>query len=180
MSDERDAGRDDESRDDTASDSTGSEELGDVVAQAEAAIAEDVDQLTKLAAERDEYLDTLRRLQADFDNYRKRALKQQTETLERAAESLVMKLLEVLDTVDLARSHGEGDAIAPVAAKLAEVLEKEGLERIDPVGKPFDPNEHEAVAHEPGDGDPEVVGLMRAGYRWKGRVLRPAMVTVKG
>ena len=170
MTDERD-----ESRDDAAAD-----EAADVVAQAEAAIASDVDELTRLAAERDEYLDTLRRLQADFDNYRKRALKQQTETLERGAESLVMKLLEVLDTVDLARSHGEGDAIEPVAAKLTEVLEKEGLERIDPVGKPFDPNEHEAVAHEPGDGDPEVIGLMRAGYRWKGRVLRPAMVTVKG
>ena len=107
-------------------------------------------------------------------------LKQQTETLERAAEALVEKLLEVLDTVDLARSHGEGRRIEPVAAKLAEVLEKEGLERIDPVGQPFDPNEHEAVAHEPGDGEPEVVGVMRAGYRWKGRVLRPAMVKVKG
>jgi molecular chaperone GrpE len=178
VSDERDFGRDDEgtqSRDDAAADPA-----ADVVAQAEAAIAEDVTELTKLAAERDEYLDTLRRLQADFDNYRKRTLKQQTEMLDRAAEGLVMKLLEVLDTVDLARSHGEGDAIEPVAAKLSEVLEKEGLERIDPVGKPFDPNEHEAVAHEPGDGDPTVVGLMRAGYRWKGRVLRPAMVTVKG
>ena len=86
----------------------------------------------------------------------------------------------MLDTVDLARSHGEGDAIEAIAGKLTEVLEKEGLERVDPVGKPFDPNEHEAVAHEPGDGDPTVVGLMRAGYRWKGRVLRPAMVTVKG
>jgi len=174
----------DENRDDAAA-----AEAADVVAQAEAALASDastqrvegdVAELTKLAAERDEYLDTLRRLQADFDNYRKRTLKQQTETLERAAESLVMKLLEVLDTIDLARSHGEGDAIEPVAAKFTEVLEKEGLERIDPVGTPFDPNEHEAVAHEPGDGDPEVVGVMRAGYRWKGRVLRPAMVTVKG
>ena len=170
----------DEFRDDA--DDTAADDAADVVAQAEAAIAEDVNDLTKLAAERDEYLDALRRLQADFDNYRKRTLKQQTEMRDRAAESLVMKVLEVLDTVDLARSHGEGDAIEPVAAKLTEVLEKEGLERIDPVGKPFDPNEHEAVAHEPGDGDgdPTVVGLMRAGYRWKGRVLRPAMVTVKG
>lgn len=162
------------------SDDAAADDAADVVAQAEAALAQDVSDLTKLAAERDEYLDALRRLQADFDNYRKRTLKQQTEMLDRAAESLVMKVLEVLDTVDLARSHGEGDAIEPVAAKLTEVLEKEGLERIDPVGKPFDPNEHEAVAHEPGDGDPTVVGLMRAGYRWKGRVLRPAMVTVKG
>jgi len=178
----------DEFRDDA--DDTAADDAADVVAQAEAAIAgddvstrsveRDIADLTKLAAERDEYLDALRRLQADFDNYRKRTLKQQTEMLDRAAESLVMKVLEVLDTVDLARSHGEGDAIEPVAAKLTEVLEKEGLERIDPVGKPFDPNEHEAVAHEPGDGDPTVVGLMRAGYRWKGRVLRPAMVTVKG
>jgi molecular chaperone GrpE len=175
VTDEPDAGRDDADRDDAAAD-----EAADVVAQAEAAIAQDVDELTRLSAERDEYLDTLRRLQADFDNYRKRTLKQQTETLERAAESLVMKLLEVLDTIDLARSHGEGDAIEPVAAKLTELLEKEGLERIDAIGKPFDPNEHEAVAHEPGEGDPAVVGLMRAGYRWKGRVLRPAMVTVKG
>jgi molecular chaperone GrpE len=166
--------------DDVPVDEVGDDDVSDVVAQAEAAVADDISALQRLASERDEYLDRLQRLQADFENFRKRTLKQQTETLERAAESLVMKLLEVLDTVDLARSHGEGDAIEPVAAKLIEVLEKEGLERIDPVGKPFDPNEHEAVAHEPGEGDPEVVGLMRAGYRWKGRILRPAMVTVRG
>ncbi len=60
------------------------------------------------------------------------------------------------------------------------MLEKEGLERIDPVGEPFDPNEHEAVANEPGDGgEPAVAETLRAGYRWKGRVLRPAMVKVR-
>ena len=58
------------------------------------------------------------------------------------------------------------------------MLEKAGVERIEPQGKPFDPNEHEAVLHEDGDGDPVVTDIMRTGYRLKGRVLRPAMVKV--
>jgi molecular chaperone GrpE len=126
----------------------------------------------------------LRRVQADFENYRKRILRQQTEHLERAAEDLVQKLLPVLDTFDLAVAHGEG--FDQVLSSLVGVLEKEGLERIQPDGAPFDPNEHDAVAHEPADGDggesdaPEVAEVMRPGYRWKGRVLRPAMVKVKG
>ena len=161
---------------DAAPDST-ADAPDDDLAEAEAAISSD---FQALARERDEYLEALRRLQADFENYKKRMMRQQTATLERAAEDLVSKLLPVLDTIDLARQHGGGEAIDQVATSLLDVLGKEGLERIAPAGKPFDPNEHEAVAHEPGDGDPEVVGLMRAGYRWKGRVLRPAMVTVKG
>jgi molecular chaperone GrpE len=126
----------------------------------------------------------LRRVQADFENYRKRILRQQTEHLERAAEDLVQKLLPVLDTFDLAVAHGEG--FDQVLSSLVGVLEKEGLERIQPDGAPFDPNEHDAVAHEPADGGggegdaPEVAEVMRPGYRWKGRVLRPAMVKVKG
>jgi molecular chaperone GrpE len=139
------------------------------------------DPIGVLTRERDDYLDALRRVQAEFENYKKRMLRQQTETLERAGEALVGKLLPVLDAVDLARSHGAGDDLEQVAAALLDVLGKEGLERIDPVGQPFDPTEHEAVQHEPGDGDEHVVsGLMRAGWRWKGRVLRPAMVMVKG
>jgi molecular chaperone GrpE len=118
------------------------------------------------------------RVQADFENYKKRILKQQTEHLERAAEALVDKLLPVLDAFDLARAHGEG--FEQVQGALVEVLAKEGLERIDPIGEAFDPNEHDAVAHEEGDGEAEVSEVMRAGYRWKGRVLRPAMVKVKG
>lgn len=156
--------------------------------EAAAAVEADIDVLDVIAAterERDDYLDALRRLQADFENYKKRMLRQQTDILERAGEDLVVKLLPVLDTIDLARQHGEGDAIAPVASSLLDTLAKEGLERIDPVGEAFDPNEHEAVAHEPAAEDdaataPVVVGLMRAGYRWKGRLLRPAMVTVRG
>jgi molecular chaperone GrpE len=149
------------------------------VEEAEAAVQGDID-VAKIAKERDDYLEALKRLQADFENYKKRIIKQQTEHLERAAEGLVEKLLPVLDTFDLAMNHG-GEGLEQVQGQLVAALEKEGLERIDAVDKPFDPNEHEAVAHEPGDGDgPVVSDVMRTGYRFKGKLLRPAMVKVKG
>ncbi|MGH9101962.1 MAG: nucleotide exchange factor GrpE [Acidimicrobiales bacterium] len=147
------------------------------------------DDLARALLERDGYLDSLRRLQADFENYRKRVAKQQAEQADRAAEALVGRLLPVLDTLDLALAHGAGDsapaegaALAQVAAALADALGKEGLVRVEPVGLPFDPVEHEAVLHETDDasGVPEVVEVLRAGWRWKGRLLRPAMVKVKG
>jgi molecular chaperone GrpE len=158
-----DAVPDDESAEDAA------------VHEAEAVVEADIAQL---AAERDDYLDQLRRLNADFDNYRKRVLRQQTEHLERAAEGLVERLLDTLDTFDAALAHGEG--FEQVHATLMSVLGKEGLERIDPAGKAFDPEEADAVMHEEGDGGPVVTDVLRPGYRWKGRVLRPAMVRVKG
>lgn len=142
--------------------------------------AEDRAALAALVGERDEYLDALRRLQADFENYKKRVSRQQVEQVERAAEQLVDKLLPVLDTADLALSHGGGDEVAQLRGALITALEREGLERIDPTGEAFDPNVADAVAHEPGDGQPVVAEVLRAGYRWKGRVLRPAMVKVRG
>ena len=152
-------------------------------AAAQVEIDIDLAQAAALERERDEYLDALRRLQADFENYKKRMVRQQTEHLERAAEHLITKLLPVFDTVDLAVAHGGGEEVQQVWSTLFDTLAKEGLERIDPMGQPFDPNQHEAVMHEPADGDhaePEVVDVMRAGYRWKGRLVRAAMVTVKG
>ena len=136
-----------------------------------------------LVRERDEYRDALQRLQADFENYRKRVTKQQEEVRERAAETLVVQLLPVLDTCDMALSHGGGEEIKQLSAALFAALEKEGLEKIDTAGDPFDPTHHDAVAHDPGDsesGGPEVAEVMRAGYRWRGRVVRPAMVKVRG
>lgn len=150
------------------------------LAAAEAAVADDVDELARVAAERDEYLDALRHLQADFENFRKRVHKEQTAAADRGAESLVRELLPALDAADLARFHDEAGSVEPVVSALADALGKQGLERIDPAGLPFDPEEHEAVMHEPGDGEPEVLEVLRAGYRWKGRMLRPAMVKVKG
>jgi molecular chaperone GrpE len=138
------------------------------------------DPMTALALERDDYRDALIRLQADFENYKKRMIKQQTDHLERAAGALVEKLLPVLDTADLALAHGSGEDVKQLAGTLSSALEREGLERIDPVGTPFDPTLHDAVAHEPGEGGQEVVEVLRAGYRWKGKVLRPAMVKVRG
>ncbi len=146
-----------------------------VLSEMEARLLEDMDRLQN---ERNDYLDQLLRTRADFDNYRKRILKQQSEHQERAAEALVEKLLEALDTFDMALAHGQG--FEQVRDVLVNILTKEGLERIDPTGETFDPNEAEAVAHEDGDGGPVVSEVLRPGYRWKGRVLRPAMVKVKG
>ena len=153
----------------------------------------EADPLERAVAERDEYLDSLRRLKAEFENYKKRVHKQQTEQVARAATSLVGKLLPVLDALDLATDHvgdadsAESKALVAASGLLHGVLAKEGLERIDPLGEEFDPNAHEAVgqvpAHEdaaPTDsGEPRVGQVMRAGYRWHGTVVRPAMVMVE-
>jgi molecular chaperone GrpE len=151
------------------------EEHEQELSELEAQLLDDMD---RLQSERNDYLDQLLRTRADFDNYRKRILKQQSEHQERAAEALVEKLLDALDTFDMAVAHGQG--FEQVRDMLVNVLTKEGLERIDPAGAQFDPNEADAVAHEEGDGGPVVAEVLRPGYRWKGRVLRPAMVKVKG
>ena len=124
------------------------------------------------------------RVQADFENYRKRVMREQTALVERATEGLVGQLLPVLDSFELALGI-LGDAeekvrkgVELVYAELLGVLERAGLERIETDGAPFDPNVHEAVLSEDGDGDPVVAETMRGGYRLKGKVLRPAMVKV--
>jgi molecular chaperone GrpE len=149
--------------------------------------AEAGDPAGALRAERDEYLDHLRRVQADFENYRKRMLREQTAHVERATEGLIEQLLPVLDAFDLALLNSGTDAerlrkgLELVYSELLGVLEKAGLERIDARGKPFDPAEHEAVMQvERPEGAEEhgVLDVMRTGYRLKDRVLRPAMVKV--
>ena len=133
-----------------------------------------------IAAERDDYRDALQRVKAEFDNYKKRVAREEVEQRERAAAALAEKLLVVLDACDAAIGHGATD-VEPIAKVLGELLEREGLVRLAPEGEPFDPNHHEAVMHEPGDGgEAIVVETLRTGYEWKGRVLRPAMVKVKG
>jgi molecular chaperone GrpE len=143
-------------------------------------VEELIEELEAVIAQRDEYLALARAKQAEFENYRKQMMRRQTDHLEQAAAGLVEKLLPVLDTLDYGMGHGEAN-LAPLQAQLLGVLGKEGLERVAPVGEPFDPTVHEAVAHEPGEGGPEVVtDVLRAGYRWNGRLLRPAMVKVSG
>lgn len=142
--------------------------------------------LERTIAERDDYLDQLRRNQADFENARRRLTKEATDSAARSTESLVDKLLPVLDACDAAIAHGAGE-VEPVFASLLGSLEKEGLERIAPAGEAFDPNRHEAVLHEPveegdedGDEGTVVSEVLRTGYGWKGRIVRPAMVKVRG
>lgn len=134
----------------------------------------------QVAIERDEYREALMRVKADFENYKKRIAKDHAATVERAAEKLVTELLPVLDACEAALDHGSTD-VEPIYKSLLDTLEKAGLVRVSPEGHPFDPNLHEAVMHEPGDGDEIVVSeSLRTGYVWNGRVVRPAMVKVKG
>ena len=151
----------------------------------EDAIAADLD---KARAEAESYLDDLRRLQADFDNYRKRTLREQTARAASASQALVTRLLPVLDNFELAVSAAEQSrdfdrmlkGVEMVFGELREVLESEGLVRIEAEGKPFDPERHEAViaVEEEGAEPGMVVDIVRAGYELRGKVLRPAMVKV--
>ena len=154
-------------------------------------VERELDPMKVLAAERDEYLLALQRVQAEFENYRKRIQRLQDEQSARAATDLVTKLLHVLDTLDLAQAHqgdsgaGSEDAKALQAARsmLLETLAKEGLERVNEAEVPFDPEVHDAVAKCEGEvegGEPVIDEVLRSGYRWRGRVLRPAMVRVRG
>jgi len=134
-------------------------------------------------AQRDEYLALARRVQADFENFRKRTLKQQDDQASAATARLVEALLPVLDACDSAVIHGI-DGVAPIHKTLLETLTKAGLEVVATEGAPFDPTVHEAVLHEPAApgeerGEPTITEVLRTGYLWNGRTLRAAMVKVK-
>jgi molecular chaperone GrpE len=146
------------------------------------------DELAEARRKADEYREHLQRLQAEFENYRKRVLKEQTRAVELAAQPFVLRLLEVLDEFDLALIAAERQpdfdsfrkGVELVYAKLAEALHAEGLDRIQAEGKPFDPTEHEALMQSgDGESEPHVAEVFRQGYRLKGRVIRPASVRVE-
>jgi molecular chaperone GrpE len=153
----------------------------------DAPVSSPADELQKSKAEAAEYLEHLQRLKAEFDNYRKRVLREQTRAVEFATEPLVMRLLEVLDEFELALVAAEQKpdfekflhGVEIVYAKLADILKAEGLERIEAKGKPFDPELHEALFQADGEeGEPHVSDVLRSGYKLKGRVIRPAGVKV--
>jgi molecular chaperone GrpE len=127
-----------------------------------------------------ELLGDLQRVQADFANYRKRALRDQESAGERAKAVVVGQLLPVLDDLDRARNHGdlETSPLKAVADKLETALSGLGLAAFGVEGEPFDPSVHEAVQHE-GEGSNPVIGhVMRRGYRLGEQVLRHALVGV--
>ena len=146
------------------------------------------DDLEAARGEAAQYLDHLRRLQAEFDNYRKRVQREQSQVMELAAEPVVRRLLEVIDDFELALMHGTEKpdydrflhGVELVYAKLLDSLKAEGLERIDAQGTPFDPELHEALLQTgEGDGEPVVADVLRPGYTLRGRVIRPAGVRVE-
>jgi molecular chaperone GrpE len=149
---------------------------------------EGTDDLQAARAEAAQYLDHLRRLQAEFDNYRKRVQRELGEAQELGATPVVRRLLEVLDDFELALIHATEKpdfdkflhGVELVYAKLVDALKTEGLERMHPEGHPFDPELHEALMQTgEGEGDPVVADVLRPGYTLKGRVLRPAGVRVE-
>jgi len=157
-------------------------EIIDAEADADAAVLEAVELAGRLEAERDEYLDLARRVQADFENYKRRVDQQNVELRARAAEQLARELLPVLDAGEAASAQGMQDAAA-IYNQLLSTLEKQGLARVAESDVEFDPNIHEAVMHEEGESEGEaavVTEILRTGYLWNDRVLRPAMVKVLG
>lgn len=155
----------------------------DDVAGAESTLEHDVE---ALLAERDSFKDIALRLQADFDNYRRRVSAQQADDASRATGKMAEALLPVLDACEAAFLQHPAE-VEPIFNLLLVQLKKQGLETMNLHEQPFDPNLAEAVLHEEGDGaaegadvGPIVSEVLRSGYTWNGRVLRAAMVKVRG
>jgi len=146
-------------------------------------------QLVKEKGREAELLDRLKYMQADFENYRKRTEKDMRETEENTSKGLVLRLLSVLDELELAVKHSREntgqaelqEGVKMVQKNLFSALESAGLQKIDPVGQPFDPTKHEAIAKVQGSssGPDIVVEELRTGYTFRGRVIRPSMVKVE-
>ena len=146
----------------------------------------EADELEALRNENEELISTLQRLQADFENYRKRAQRDQDALVARAGERIVKELLPVLDdlerALEAAEQHEEAkleDGVRLVHRALADVLRKEGVEEIE-TGGAFDPHVHEALLAQPGEGVDagHVLQVLQKGYRLGDRVVRPARVIV--
>jgi molecular chaperone GrpE len=161
------------------------ETTGSEQAAAEKALAELEERVALLEQERDELIGDVKRVAADFDNYRKRALRDQEALVARAHERLVKELLPVLDdlerALEAAEAHEEAkleDGVRLVHRSLAAALSKEGLEEI-PTDGAFDPHVHEALLSQPSDAEEgSVIEVLQKGYRLGDRVLRPARVVV--
>jgi molecular chaperone GrpE len=145
-----------------------------------AAVQHDLD---SLLAERDSFKDIALRLQADFENYKKRVAAQHAGEIDRATGRLAEALLPVLDAAEAAFVAHPSE-VEPLYNLLLGELRKLGLEAMNLHERPFDPAVAEAVIHEPAgpddDREPVVSEVLRTGYTWKGKVLRAAMVKVRG
>jgi len=146
---------------------------------------ETVDELAAVLKERDDYLDALQRLKAEFDNYRKRVAREEAVLASRASERLVRELVPVLDdlerALEFAAAHEEAqleDGVRLVHRALADALTKEGLAEIATDGK-FDPHTQEALLSQPSEAEEgTVIQVLQKGYLLGDRVLRPARVVI--
>jgi len=146
------------------------------------------DPVASLQSDLDRFRDLALRTQADFENYKKRSARERDDAIKYANSSLLERLLPVVDNFELglsaARGEGEDSPIfsgmSMVLKQLSDFLTENGLRPIDAVGHKFDPNLHEAIAHEPSDevAEGKVIRQTRRGYRLKDRLLRPATVVV--
>jgi molecular chaperone GrpE len=153
-------------------------------------IPEQLEELKTLAAKADENWQRLLRTTADFDNFKKRAAREKQDAIKFANESLMGKIIPVLDNFEMAlaatqNASGEGvkslqDGVAMIHSQLKTVLTDAGLEEVDATGKPFDPNLHEAVSQQESSevAEGNVLQQLRKGYRFRERLLRPATVIV--
>ena len=149
--------------------------------------AEPEDALASLQADLDRFRDLALRSQADFENYKKRAAREKEDAIKYANSSLLQRLVSILDNFELglaaAKTANKESPIYSgmilVQKQLNDLLEENGLQSIEAEGQKFDPNLHEAIAHEPSDTPEEtVIRQARRGYRFKDRLLRPARVVV--
>jgi molecular chaperone GrpE len=149
--------------------------------------ADSDDAMAGLQADLDRFRDLALRSQADFENYKKRAAREKEDAVKYANSSLLQRLVSILDNFELglAASKTEGEhspiysGMVLVQKQLNDLLEENGLQAIEAEGKKFDPNLHEAIAHEPSESaEGTVVRQARRGYRFKDRLLRPARVIV--
>ena len=158
--------------------SGGYDEQVDPVEEADSEL--ELDPLDAVTRERDEYLDALQRLKAEFDNYRKRVARDQQELAARAHERLVKELVPILDDLERALAH-EGDldeGIRLIHRQFSEALAKEGLTEVPTDGK-FDPHTQEALLSQPSEAEEgDVIQVLQKGYRLGDRVLRPARVVI--
>jgi molecular chaperone GrpE len=151
---------------------------------------EQLAELKERAAKADENWDRLLRTTADFDNFKKRAAREKQEAIKYANESLLQNLVAVLDSLDMALAAAQAagpnggeslqTGVSMIGQQLRSVLAEAGLEPVDAVGKPFDPNLHEALSQQETPDVPEgqVVQQVRKGYKLRDRLLRPASVVV--
>lgn len=150
--------------------------LDDELAEGDTGAATAEVDVDALLAERDQFRDLAMRLQADFENFRRRTAAQAGGDVDRATGRLAEALLPVLDAAEAAYVQ-HPDEVGPLLNLMLAELRKHGLETLDLTDQPFDPEVADAVAHAPGDGGEVVVAeVLRSGYRWRGKTLRAAMV----